>query len=139
MLLTDVHRFSGRIDEDVDMPYKLPGLLTNEGILVGLTHESPSNARNLAFYAGTAAAYGLDKEEALKLVTSNTAKILGIDDRTGTLTSGLDANIVISEGDLLDMRSNNVIHAYIQGKKLNLKGKHQMLYQRYKEKYKDGN
>ncbi|MFC2124446.1 amidohydrolase family protein [Bacteroidota bacterium] len=139
VLLTDVHRLPQRDDEDVDMPYKLPGLLTKEGILVGLTHESPSNSRNLGFYAGTAATYSLGKEEALKLVTSNTAQILGIDNKTGMLVAGLDANLVVSDGDLLDMRSNNVTHAYIQGRKLNLESKHQWLYQKYKEKYEEGN
>jgi len=139
VILTDVHRLPRRTDEDVDMPYKLPGLLVNEGILVGLSHGSASNARNLGFYAGTAAAYGLEREEALKLVTSNTAKILGIDDRTGMLTPGLDANIVVSDGDLLDMRTNAVVDAYLEGMKLNLEGKQQMLYKRFKEKYESGN
>ena len=67
-----------RPDHDVDLPYKLAHLLTEKGITVGLSHSGMlANARNLPFYAGTAAAYGMDKEEALKTITSNTAKILG--------------------------------------------------------------
>ena len=138
VLLTRVHRLPGFDEEDVDMPFKLPYLLTEKGITVGLIHSgsSPHNARNLAFYAGTAAAYGLDKEEALKLITSNPARILGIDSTTGSLEQGKDANIVISEGDILDMRTNKLEYAFIRGRKVTIEGKQQMLYERYKEKYK---
>lgn len=138
VLLTRVHRLPEFDEEDVDMPFKLPYLLTEKGITIGLIHSgsTPHNARNLAFYAGTAAAYGLEKEEALKLVTSNPAKILGIDKTTGTLEQGKDANIVVSEGDLLDMRTNKLEYAFIRGRKVTLDGRQQMLYERYKEKYK---
>ncbi len=138
VLLDEVHRLPNRTDEDFDLPYRLPGILHKNGILVGLTYPSLQSSRNLPFFAGTVSAYGLDKEEALKLVTSSTAKILGISDRTGTLKVGLDANLVVSEGDLLDMRTNQLTHAFIQGKALNLEGKQQALYKRFKAKY-EGN
>lgn len=138
VLLTNVHRLPEFDEEDVDMPFKLPALLVKKGISVGLIHDDGDvqSSRNLAFYAGTAAAYGLEKEEALKLITSNPAKILGIDKTTGTLEQGKDANIVVSEGDLLDMRTNKLEYAFIRGRKVILVGKQQMLYERYKEKYK---
>jgi imidazolonepropionase-like amidohydrolase len=136
VLLSKVHRLPNREEEDVDMPYKLPYLLTEKGIIVGLTYSgSLHSSRNLPFLAGTAAAYGLDKEEALKLITLNPAKILGIDSMTGSLDQGKDANIIVSEGDLLDMRTSKIRYAFIQGKQLNLDGKQQALYKRYKEKY----
>jgi hypothetical protein len=128
VLLTKLHRLPGFDEEDVDMPFKLPRLLVEKGITVGLIHSgSVQSARNLAFYAGTAAAYGLEKEEALKLVTSNPAKILGIDNITGTIEIGKDANVVVSEGDLLDMRTNKLEYAFIQGRKVNLEGQQQLL------------
>lgn len=138
VLLTNVHRLPEFDEEDVDMPFKLPALLVKKGISVGLIHDDGDvqSSRNLAFYAGTAAAYGLEKEEALKLITSNPAKILGIDKTTGTLEQGKDANIVVSEGDLLDMRTNKLMYAFIRGRKVTLEGKQQMLYERYREKYK---
>ena len=113
-------------------------MLVKKGITVGLIHDDGDvqSSRNQAFYAGTAAAYGLEKEEALKLVTSNPAKILGIDKTTGTLEQGKDANIVVSEGDLLDMRTNKLEYAFIRGREVTLEGKQQILYERYKEKYK---
>lgn len=138
VLLTNVHRVPGRNSEDYDLPYKLPALLHKEGILVGLTYENGMLAsnRNLPFFAGTAAAYGnIDKEEALKLITSNTAKILKIDDRTGTLEKGKDANIVISGGDILDMPSNIIVASYIQGREVELHAMQQRLYEKFKEKY----
>jgi len=138
VLIDEVHRLPSRTDEEFDLPYRLPGILHENGILVGLTYSSLQSSRNLPFFAGTVSAYGLPKEEALKLITSNTAAILGIDKRTGIIAEGLDANIVVSEGDLLDMRGNNILHAFIQGKSLVLDGKQQLLYNRFKEKY-EGN
>jgi len=140
ILLDNLHRVPSRNHEDVDLPYKLPYLLHKEGILVGLTSGSGRRVmlhgnRNLPFLAGTASAYGLGKEEALKMVTSNTSKILGIDNITGTLEVGKDANIVVSEGDLLDMMTSKVVYAFITGREINLLGKQQILHDRFRRKY----
>ena len=136
VLLNNLHRVPSRNHEDVDLPYKLPYLLQKEGVLVGLTASgSLHSQRNLPFLAGTAAGYGLSKEEALKLITSNNAKILGIDNVTGTIMVGKDANIIISKGDILDMKSSMIEYAFITGRKVNLDGKQQILYDRFKRKY----
>lgn len=137
VLIDMVHRLPSREGEDVDLSYKLPGLLHKEGIMVGLTYPSLQSSRNLPFFAGTTAAYGLEKEEALKLVTSNTAEILGIGELTGTIAEGKDANLVVSEGDLLDMRTSKVQQAFIKGRNINLDGKQQLLYDRFKRKYSE--
>jgi imidazolonepropionase-like amidohydrolase len=81
------------------------------------------------------AAYGMTKEEALSSITLNAAKILGIADRTGSIEAGKDANIIISTGDVLDMRSSVLTHAFIQGRNVNLDNKHSQLFERYKYKY----
>ena len=60
-------------------------------------------SRNLPFTAGTAVAYGLDYEEAIKALTLSTAKILGIDDKLGSLEKGKESTIFNSEGDALDL------------------------------------
>jgi imidazolonepropionase-like amidohydrolase len=135
VILANVHRLPTSTDEDVDMPYKLPALLTRAGITVSLSYNGLQNSRNLPFFAGTASAYGLSKEEALQLITLNAAKIIGIDSSCGTLEVGKDANLFISTGDALDMRTNHVENAFIAGRKLNLDGKQQLLYKRFKEKY----
>ena len=59
------------------------------------------------------------------MMSYNTAKILGIDDLTGSLVVGKDANIVVSKGDILDMRTSQVVHAFITGREINLNGKQQ--------------
>lgn len=137
VLLDNVHRIPGSSDDDVDWSYRLPGLLDAEGVLVGLNYAvgDVASSRNLPFFAGTVAAYDVDKEVALKMVTSNTAKILGIDQRTGTLEKGKDANIVISEGDLLDMRGNIISYSFIQGRTVDLHAMQQRLYEKFKTKY----
>jgi imidazolonepropionase-like amidohydrolase len=137
VLLSNVHRLPGRAEEDVDLPYKLPYLLMKEGILVGLTYSGTTNARNLPFFAGTAAAHGLGKEEALMTITSNVAKIMGVADKVGTLENGKEATLFVSSGDALDMRTNNVEVAFVQGRKITLDSKQQALYQKYKDKFEE--
>ena len=138
VILTQVHSLPNRAEDDVNRPFQIPALLKEAGVKFCLAHNGDmlSTTRNLAFFAGTAAAHGLSKEEALQAITSDAAMILGIADKTGALKVGLDANIVISEGDLLDMRSNQIDKMFIQGRDVDLNGRQQMLYEKYKAKYK---
>lgn len=136
VVLTQEHNLPTLDDDDVDQPYKAAAALQKAGVLYCLNDDDSQNrGRNLVFNAGTAAAYGLGKEEAVKAITLNAAKILGIDDKTGTLEVGKDANIVISAGDILDMKSSIITNAFIQGRSINLSSKHTQLYERYKHKY----
>ncbi len=136
VILPSTHNLPNRADEDVDMPYKLPHLLTQAGVAVSLMDDGALHGgRNLGFYAGTAAAYGMSKEDALKTITSNTAKALGIDNRLGTLEVGKDATLFVSNGDALDYRGNVLTHAFINGKLMTLPGNQQELYERYSRKY----
>lgn len=136
VIITSTHNLPALADDDVDMPYKLPHLLTQAGVTVSMMNDgSMHGARNLGFYAGTAAAYGMSKEDALKTITSNTAKALGIENRVGTLEVGKDATLFVSNGDALDYRGNVLTHAFITGKLMTLPGKQQELYERYSRKY----
>ena len=121
---------------DIKMPYKLASMFMKEGILTGLTY-SPQAYGNLPFAAGQTVAYGLTKEEALQTITLNNARILGIDDRTGTIEKGKDANIVVSTGDILDMKTNNIEYAFITGRSIDLDNKHKQLYRRFQAKYRE--
>jgi imidazolonepropionase-like amidohydrolase len=136
VILGPEHELPATEDDDIDQPYKTPAQLQEAGVLFALndTHEE-SRYRNLMFNAGTAAAYGLTKEQALQAITLNCAKILGIDSRTGSIESGKDANIVICEGDILDMRTSNILHAFIQGREVSLDNKQKQLYKKYLFKY----
>jgi len=124
-------------DDDYDLPYKLPKLLMDAGLLVALQNGEASNfqTRNLPFYAGQVGGQGLDKEKALQLITGNTAKILGIDATHGTLAVGKSATLFISKGDALDMRGNQLTHAFIDGRSISLETHQTELWKRYSEKY----
>ncbi|MDQ6812135.1 MAG: amidohydrolase family protein [Bacteroidota bacterium] len=136
VILSDEHRLPETEDEDIDQPFKTPAALQKAGVLFALNdaHEE-SRYRNLPFNAGTAAAYGLTKEQALQAITLSSAKILGVDKTTGSLEEGKDANIVISNGDILDMKSSIITAAFIQGRPVSLDNKQKQLYERYKYKY----
>ncbi len=136
VILAERHALPASEDDDIDQPYKTATALQKAGVLFALNDaDASARYRNLSYNAGTAATYGLTKEQALQAITLNAAKILGIDDRTGSLEAGKDANIVISEGDLLDMKSSTVTHAFIQGREISLDNKQRQLYERYKSKY----
>jgi len=136
VVLQQLHSLPTSEDDDVDQPFKTPAILQNAGVLFSITDEDGNTTgRNLPFNAGTATAYGLDKEDALKAITLNAAKIIGIDKQTGSLEVGKDANIIISEGDILDMRTSIITTALIQGREIDLTDKHKQLNQRYQQKY----
>ena len=136
VVLQQPHSLPTLEDDDVDQPYKTAALLQKAGVLFALSDDDgQTRGRNLPFNAGTAAAYGLSKEEALAAITLNAAKIMGVSDKSGSIEVGKDANIVISEGDILDMRTSNVTDAFIQGRKIDLTDKHKLLNDRYNQKY----
>jgi imidazolonepropionase-like amidohydrolase len=122
-------------DDDVDQPFKTPAALQQAGIPFCFSMDIFWQNRNLSFNAGQSVAYGLTKEQAVTALTNNAAKILGIADLTGTLESGKDANIIVSTGDVLDMRTNNIEHAFIQGREISLDNKQKDLYEMYKKRY----
>ena len=136
VILQQLHELPTTEDDDVDQPFKTPAVLQKAGVLFALNdNQEESRYRNLMFNAGTAVAYGLTREQALQAITLNAAKICGIDDRTGSLEAGKDANIVISGGDILDMRTTLIEHCFIQGREVSLDNKQTQLYHRYMTKY----
>ncbi len=138
VMLNRVNDLPDNVDDDVDLVYRLPYLLQKDSILFCLQMEGDMEAmqsRNLPFNAGSAVAYGLSKEQALMSVTLNPAKILGVDKTLGTIEEGKLASLVISDGDLLDMKTNAVFLAYIAGKPVNLVNRQTELYLKYKNKY----
>lgn len=138
VIINRVHELPNRNDDDIDIAYKLPYLLQKAGVLYCLNYEGDMEqmgGRNLPFTAGSAVAFGLTKEEAVAAITLNAAKILGIDSYCGSLETGKDATLFVSEGDALDMKTNNVLYAYIQGMNIDLNNEQKELYHRYMKKY----
>ncbi|MFH4967395.1 amidohydrolase family protein [Gaetbulibacter sp. M240] len=141
VVLSRVHSLPEHEDDDYDRPFKNAKILTDYGITVALEVAGAGRmermqSRNLPFYAGTTVSRGLTKEQALQLITLNPAKILGIDDQYGTLEAGKSATLFISKGDALDMRTNQITHAFIDGRLISLETHQTELWKRYSKKYK---
>ncbi|MDG1711791.1 MAG: amidohydrolase family protein [Flavobacteriaceae bacterium] len=139
VIVSRPHRLPDSEDEDPKQSFKLASQLIDAGILVSIDVSGRMErmyTRNLPFYAGSFAAYGIDKEVALQLISLNPAKILGVEDRLGSITEGKDATLFICEGDALDMRTNIIHHAFIGGREISLETHQTELWKRYSNKYK---
>jgi imidazolonepropionase-like amidohydrolase len=138
VILQRVHSLPERPEDDVYLPYKLPKLLNDAKVLFCLENAGgmeQMGTRNLPFYGGTAVAYGLEYEQAVQCITLNAAKILGVDNLLGSLTEGKDATFFISNGDALNMMTNEVTLAFVQGRMISLDNHQKRNYQKYKAKY----
>ncbi len=135
VIIMRTHVLPEREDDDIDLPFKLPYLLSKEGINIAITDDGFWQDRNVPFQAGEAVGYGLDKEDALKAITLTPARILGIDSTVGSLEEGKDATVIVSGGDVLDMKSSDIQMAFIRGKEINLDNVQKQLYRKYMKKY----
>lgn len=135
VVLSNIHSLPSNANKDVDQPFKTAAQLQKAGILFAISHKESWQTRNLMFNAGTAVAYGLTKEEALQAITLNAAKIIGIDANYGSIEKGKSASIIISKGDILDMRTNVLTEAFINGEAVNLNNEQNALNSKYLKKY----
>ena len=138
VMLNRLHDLPDLPEAETDLIYKLPFLLQKDSVLFCLQNQGDMeamNARNIAFLAGTAATYGLTKEQALQSITLNSAKILGIDKLVGSIEVGKIASIIVSEGDVLDMKTSTIILAYINGRQIKLSNFQNDLYKKYSNKF----
>ena len=142
VIVGGVHRLPRRRADAYDAPFTVPARLQAAGVpfciagvIGGASGSLPSNLRNLPYHAGTAIAYGLPADEALKAVTLYPAQILGVADRVGSLEPGKDATIIVTTGDPLEIPTQ-VTAAYIQGRSVQLTDRHKRLWEKYKEKYR---
>jgi imidazolonepropionase-like amidohydrolase len=121
-------------DDPYDADYAMPGQLYAAGVKIAFGSFNTSMARRLSQYAGTAVGYGLPHDAALKAVTVNAAQMLGIDD-LGTIEPGKIANVVVTDGDLLELRTH-VKYLFIQGQPTSLDNKQLELYERFSKRPK---
>ena len=137
VILNRVHRLPDIQDSPIDEPFTQAKKLQEDGVLFCLSYEGgmeAMGARNLPFTAGTTVAYGLDYEDAIQSITLNTAKILGVDKEIGSIEHGKNATFFISYGDALDMRTNNVERAFINGNLIDLNNHQTELFEKYKNR-----
>ncbi len=105
-----------------DMTMKAIKILNENGILASLICDHPIIPLEYAsIQAAAGLRYGAKEEDLLKMLTINPAKILGIDDRIGTIETGKDADLVVWAGHPFDM-SSKVKSVYINGEKISLEG-----------------
>lgn len=139
VVLTGTHRLPYRTDDPVTLPYQLPSILQEAGVLCAISVSNDGSAywnmRNLPFQAGTAAANGLSPEDALSMVTRNAAIIAGIDSTTGFLDEGMAATFLIAERNLFDMAGSNIVTAYFNGVEVTSDNWQEDLYHRFRGKY----
>jgi imidazolonepropionase-like amidohydrolase len=110
--------------------YQLAGELSQAGVKVAFSTADAAYVRNLPYHAGMSVAWGMNRDEALKALTVNAAEILGVSDRVGSLEPGKDANLFISKGDPLEVRTT-LTHVFIEGKDVGMDSKHEELYRKY--------
>lgn len=135
LVLGKVHRLPNRDGDPVYAAYTLPAELAKAGVRFCYSMDGAWNQRNLPYQAGHAVGFGLDTLRALQALTLDAAKILGIDDRYGSIEEGKSATLFLSEGDALDMRGNRPTHAFVDGRRVNLDDKQKVLYRKFSEKY----
>jgi len=130
-----------RFAEDaVDASFSLPAKLASAEVQFAFQMDGDMETmqnRNLPFNIGSAIAYGLDGERALQAATLDAATILGIDETTGSIEIGKEANIIISDGDVFDMQTSIIRFALIKGTEVDLETKQDELYKKYKAKYEN--
>ena len=134
VILDGVLNLPLREDDAYDSLYENASKLQAAGVRFCIsTGDSGAHVRDLPFNAGMAAAFGLPKAEALKAVTLYPAQILGVADRLGSIETGKLANLVITDGDMLEARTN-VKYLFIAGRQLPLVSRHTMLNDEFKDR-----
>ncbi len=117
-------------DERYDTVYSLPAQLYKRGVKIVFASYAAHDARDLPYAAGYATAFGLPYDEALKAITINAAEVWGVAEKLGSLDVGKAANVVIANGDPLDVKTD-VKQVYIQGQAIPMTSRQTMLRDRY--------
>jgi imidazolonepropionase-like amidohydrolase len=134
VLMSNVLDPPSREDDAYDANYSAPAKLAAAGVKFAITSgDCCSEVRNLPSIAGMASAFGLSKEDALKSVTLGPAQIFGVADRLGSLDVGKIANVVVTDGDMLEAKTNTR-YLFIDGRLVPLDTKHTQLYDLFKGK-----
>ena len=134
VIFTHIYSLPVREDDPYDSLFEAPSKMLNAGVKFCIsTGDQGAEVRDLPYQAGIAGAFGLSKEEALKSVTLYPAQILGVGNRLGSIETGKMANVVVTDGDMLDPRTN-VKYLFIEGRLLPLTSRHTELFDSFKER-----
>jgi len=138
VMIVRPHSLPENEEDAVDHPYHLASLLQDGGVRFCIQNSGGMEAmhtRNLPFLAGTAMAYGLNEEQAVRAISLSSAEILGIDKHYGSIEKGKSATLFVSDGDALDMRTNNMVLGMINGKMISTGNFQQDLFEKFTDKY----
>ena len=134
VIYTNIYSLPVREDDAYDSLYEAPSKMQQAGIRFCIsTGDQGAEVRDLPYQAGLAGAYGLSPDEALKSVTLYPAQILGVADKLGSIETGKMANVVVTDGDLLDPRTN-IKYLFINGRLLPLTSRHTELFDSFKDR-----
>jgi imidazolonepropionase-like amidohydrolase len=133
VILGPTERLPDEEDAPYDKPMSQPAELYAAGIPFAFSSFGFSFSRRLSQFAGTAVAYGLPHDEALKAVTVNAAKMFGLDDQLGSIEAGKIANIIVTNGDPLEIRTE-VRYLFIKGQLTSTANRHRDLYEQYRKR-----
>lgn len=140
VMVQRIHSLPENDDDPIDLPFRLPALLQEQGVKFCIQNAGDMeamNARNLPFQAGTAMAYGLTPEQAVRAISLSAAEIIGIDKEFGSIEIGKSATLFVSEGPALDIRTNKITHLLIKGQFISPDNFQTELYRKYSEKYSE--
>ncbi|TAE79117.1 MAG: amidohydrolase [Bacteroidetes bacterium] len=135
VIINNVHSLPLNGHSAIDQPFKAVAQLMDKGVLVAIGQSGSWESRNVMFNAGTCAAYGISKEQALTLLTLNAATILGLDAAIGTLEPSKQASLIVVEGDVLDMKTSQIKQAFINGEEVEIENTQTELYKKYSKRY----
>lgn len=130
VILGPTHSLPLEYDDAYDSQYTFPAELHKEGILFAFASFESDAVRNLPYQAAAAVPFGLPQAEALKAVTINPARIWGVDDRVGSVEKGKWANLIVTDGDPLEIRTQ-VKAMFVRGRRVSLESRHTRLYEKY--------
>jgi imidazolonepropionase-like amidohydrolase len=131
------HTFSlpQRAEDNYDAQFRAAGVLHRAGVKLAFSGGGGALVKNLPYTAAQAVAFGLPAEAALKALTLHPAQLAGVADRLGSIAVGKDATFFVTDGDLLDIRSQ-VKRMWIGGKEVSLENRHTRLYEKYRQRPK---
>jgi len=136
VILRGAQGFPSRADAPFDDAFTLARRLAEAGVQWCLApSDVDANVRNLPYEAATAVAYGLDEDMALRSITLAPAEVLGVADRLGSLEENKAATIIVTDGPLLEVRTNTTM-AFIDGREIDLSNKQTKLRDKYRQKYR---
>ena len=135
VILGPTQRLPGEEDAPYDRPFTTPGELHEAGVTVAFSSFGSSNSRLLPYEAGHAVGYGLPQEEAVRAITIIPARLFGLDEDFGTIEEGKVANLMVVNGDPLEIRTE-VRHVFVNGVPVPLDNRHLRLYEKYRSRPK---